>query len=251
MNVSFQLYSSRDIPKQIDFLSNLAALGYSHVEGFGGVYADPEGFATALEKSGLTMISGHFSVQELEQDMDYVVATATTLGMKMIFAPYLEEQDRPKNADQWHKFALRLANIGKKINAAGFKFGWHNHDFEFIALDSGEFPIDILLASAPNLMWEADLAWVARAGQDPLHYLQKYAGRILSVHIKDIAEQGQKLDEDGWADVGTGTMNWAQLLRTQRQLAPAALCIMEHDNPSDIERFARVSINNLKELLDA
>ncbi|NQZ33424.1 MAG: sugar phosphate isomerase/epimerase [Oceanospirillaceae bacterium] len=248
MNVSFQLYSSRNTPKQSDFLSNLAALGYSHVEGFGGVYEDPQGFANAMSQSGLSMISGHFSVQELENDIDSVFKTATILGIKMIIAPYLPEEERPSNATQWREFAARLASIGKQVNAAGYKFGWHNHDFEFVAIETGELPIDILLDNAPDLMWEADLAWVARAGKSPLEFLKKYAGRILAVHVKDIAAAGDNVDEDGWADVGTGTLDWAKLIHTQRQLAPQALCVMEHDNPSDIERFARVSINNYKAL---
>lgn len=248
MNVSFQLYSSRNTPKQSDFLSHLAALGYSHVEGFGGVYDDPEGFATAMTKSGLSMQSGHFSVEQLEGDIESVFATASTLGIKMIFAPYLQEQDRPTNAAQWREFAARLAAIGKNVNAAGYKFGWHNHDFEFVEIETGELPMDILLENAPDLMWEADLAWVARAGKSPLDFLIKYASRILAVHVKDIAVTGENSDEDGWADVGTGTLDWTMLIQTQRQLAPQALCVMEHDNPSDIERFARVSINNYKAL---
>jgi len=248
MNVSFQLYSSRNTQKQSDFLSNLATLGYTHVEGFGGVYEDPDGFASVMSSSRLQMLSGHFSVQELETDIDSVIKTARTLGIKMIFAPYLLEEHRPTNLEQWQAFAQRLSAIGEKLHAAGFKFGWHNHDFEFVALPSGELPMDILLSSAPDLMWEADLAWVARAGKSPQQFLEKYAERILAIHVKDIAQEGEKLDEDGWADVGTGILDWAQLIETQRRLAPDALCIMEHDNPSDIERFARISINNFKEL---
>ena len=60
------------------------------------------------------------------------------------------------------------------------------------------------------------------------------------MHVKDIAPAGDKTDEDGWADVGTGTLPWSELWR-QCVAAGAEMMIAEHDNPSDFDRFARVS----------
>ena len=45
MSFSFQLYSSRDVASQESFLSRLSELGYTQVEGYGGVYGDPASFA--------------------------------------------------------------------------------------------------------------------------------------------------------------------------------------------------------------
>ncbi len=251
MQISFQLYSARNAADQIQCLNQLAALGYTHVEGFAGVYEDPSAYAAALAENNMQMLSGHFSVQALEEQLDDVLKTATTLSMQMIFAPNLQVHERPTNAVGWKAFAHRLAAIGEKVTAAGFKFGWHNHQFEFIELASGELPIDIILEHAPALMWEADLAWIKRAGKDPKAFITRYADRIIAIHVKDIAKEGEKLDEDGWADVGTGVVDWRDLLETQQRLIPNALRVMEHDNPSDITRFARESINNLKELSNA
>lgn len=248
MSISFQLYSSRNTADQAAYLSALAAIGYTSVEGYGGVYGDPEGFAVALKAAGLSMLSGHFGIADLEADFDATAHVARTLGIEMIFAPYLDDADRPKDAVGWQALAARLAAIGEKATAAGFKFGWHNHDFEFVALQGGEIPMQILLEAAPDLMWEADLAWIARGGEEPGLWLETYADRILAIHVKDIAPAGEKADEDGWADVGTGTMDWRGLIALQRRVAPKALCVMEHDNPSDITRFARVSFNNFEGL---
>ena len=41
--------------------------------------------------------------------------------------------------------------------AEGISFGWHNHDFEFVALLDGAIPMDILLAEAPDIKWETPL----------------------------------------------------------------------------------------------
>ena len=47
------------------------------------------------------------------------------------------------------------------------------------------------------------------AAADPIAEVGSYAGRVKAVHIKDIAPPGECADEDGWADVGHGTLDWA------------------------------------------
>ena len=130
------------------------------------------------------------------------------------------------------------SRIEARLSAAGLRFAWHNHDFEFEPLADGSLPIEHLLGD--RLLWEADLAWVVRGGADPRHWIERYRGRIPLVHVKDIAPAGDKADEDGWADVGAGTLPWSELWR-QCVAAGAEMMIAEHDNPSDFDRFARVS----------
>ena len=104
-------------------------------------------------------------------------------------------------------------------------------------------PIELLLGE--RLLWEADLAWVTRAGADPAYWVERYKGRIQLVHVKDIAPAGENMDEDGWADVGTGTVPWAALW-PRCVAAGARIMIAEHDNPRDFDRFARVSIDSMR-----
>ena len=52
--------------------------------------------------------------------------------------------------------------------------------------------------------------------------------------------RARKRHEDGWADVGAGIMPWSELW-PQCVAAGAETMIAEHDNPSDFDRFARVS----------
>lgn len=246
MDVSFQLYSSRSAASQSDVLRMLAQLGYTQVEGFGGVYGDVSAFADAMAGAGVTMPSGHFGVADLENDFDACIATANALGMRHIVAPYLEAQDRPTDAQGYIAFANRLSAILPKVADQGFTFSWHNHDFEFAALPDGSIPMDIILQESPDLKWEADLAWIIRGGADPVDWLGKFGDRMIAVHVKDIAPAGEKQDEDGWADVGHGVVDWGDLVTRSRAVAPDALMVMEHDKPSDVTRFATNSIAAFK-----
>ena len=242
MDWSFQLYSARNFQPWQGVLKTLAGLGYVEVEGFGGVYDDPKAFRAELDKNGLSMPSGHFGIDMLEQDFAKAADIAHTLGIKLIACPWLEPVERPTDADGWRAFGKRLAAIGAKAKDAGFDFAWHNHDFEFVPVEGGLVPQRLILDAAPDIGWEVDVAWVIRGGSDPLHWIEEFGPRILSVHVKDIAPHGEAADEDGWSDVGHGTVDWAGLVTALRNRTPAKYLVMEHDNPADFARFARRSI---------
>jgi sugar phosphate isomerase/epimerase len=245
--LSYQLYSSRNFQPIDATLAMLAKAGYREVEGYGGVYENSRSMRELLDKNDLTMPSGHFSLDDLERDSKKVLATAKTLGISQIFAPYVMPDDRPKNAAGWKKFGRRLNVIGEWARSEGFTFGWHNHDFEMIKLKTGETPIDILFESWPLLDWECDVAWIARAKQNPANWIRKYADRITSIHVKDIAPKGENMDEDGWCDVGQGVVKWTELFKLVGNTR-AIRFVMEHDNPKDHARFAKRSFDFVSKL---
>lgn len=233
MTVSLQLYSMRDCTDQIALLDQLPAMGITQVEGYGGVYGDPAEYRAAMDANGITMPSGHLGLADIEADFDATMEIVKAMGMTHVYAPYLEEKHRPTTTAGYVDLAQRLGNAANRYADQGISFGWHNHDFEFVALKDGSTPMDILLDHAPNIKWEADLAWVLRGGCDPLEYIERYGDRMTAVHVKDIAEAGTNTDEDGWSDLGAGTMDWAALLGACRQKSDDLIYVLEHDKPSD------------------
>lgn len=233
---SYQLYSSRDFGPMPETFGMLAALGYAHVEGYGPVYEDLDATKKALDETGLTMPSGHFAMDMVENNPDRVIEIAKALGLRKIIVPYLMPADRPTDAAGWTAFGKRLAAAGKPLQDAGFQFGWHNHDFEFIALPTGELPIDLILANE-SVGFEFDVAWAAVAGKDPADVIAQYGDRIIAAHVKDRAPAGQNANEDGWADAGHGTLDWPGHFSALKA-AGCDLFIMEHDKPADDNRFA-------------
>jgi sugar phosphate isomerase/epimerase len=248
--LSYQLYSSRNFPPLADTLAMLADLGYDAVEGYGALYADDAQVAeltAALGKSGLAMPTGHFGLAQLEAEPAKVLAIARALGITRLYCPYLMPEDRPTDAAGWRAFGARLQAAGRPIRDAGLGFGWHNHDFELRPLPDGQVPQDLIFEGGPDLEWEIDVAWVVRGGADPAAWIARYAPRITAAHLKDIAPAGQNANEDGWADLGEGTVPWKALMADLRH-TPCDIFIMEHDNPSDHARFARRSLQAAKGL---
>ncbi len=238
--ISYQLYSSRNFPPLPATLKMLAEIGLKDTEGFGGLYADAgklADLAAALKANGLAMSTGHFGLDQIEKTPDFVVEIARTLGMKKVFCPYLLPADRPTDGAGWRAFGARLEKAGAPVVAAGFGFGWHNHDFEFVGLPDGTVPMFELLAGGPSLEWEMDVAWVIRGGADPLGWISAFGPRITAAHVKDIAPRGENLAEDGWADVGHGTVDWKSLSAALKAVGCRHF-VLEHDNPGDDRRFA-------------
>lgn len=246
MDWSFQLYSARNFQPWDKVLQLLGSAGYKEVEGYGGVYEDPAALRKELDRNGLTMPTGHFSIDMLETDFDGAKKIADALGIRTLICPYLNPQDRPEaTAAGWQGFGERLAKVGERAGKEGYGFAWHNHDFEFKALPDGSMPQEQILDAASGIGWEIDVAWVIRGGVNPLPWIERFADRIVAVHVKDIAKPGEGKDEDGWSDVGYGTVDWAGLVKTLRDKTPAKHFIMEQDNPNDFERFARRSIETV------
>ncbi len=242
MDFSFQLYSARNFPPLDTVLGQLRTLGYKQVEGFGGLYGEADDLAAALKRHGLTMPTGHFGLSQL-LDTDFALKTAEKLGIRYLYCPSIAKEEREGAPEsKWVALGETLARLGEGFRKRGFGFGWHNHAFEFTPLENGRLPMDILLETAANNEWEMDVAWVVKGGQNPLDWIRKHGGRINAVHVKDIAPAGEALNEDGWADVGHGTLDWSALATAIRTQTNAKYWVMEHDNPADVSRFASRSI---------
>ena len=245
MDYSYQLYSARNEASLDDVLGKLKALGYAQVEGWGGQFADPAALAATVRRAGLLMPTAHMGMQQLE-DTAGAIAAAEAVGAGTIFCPAPPTEDYRVGRGDWHRLAADLARIAADFKAAGKDFGYHNHHWEFGAVD-GTTPMEMILGASPDIVWEMDLAWLVKAGEDPLRWMDRFGDRIVAIHVKDIAPAGENADEDGWADVGQGTLDWKSLLGEARARTKARYFVMEHDKPNDAIRFARRSIEAVRQ----
>lgn len=238
--ISYQIYSSRNFPPLSATLKMLGEAGYPAIEGFGGLFqsqAQVDELAAGLKANGLTMPTSHVGLDMLEGQPDYVVKIAGQLGWKRAYVPWIHPDHRPTDAAGWRALGARLQKAGAPLRAAGIGFGWHNHDFEFKACADGSVPQAALMEGGPDLEWEIDLAWVVRGGSDPMAWIEAYKGRITAAHVKDLAPAGQNAAEDGWADVGHGTLPLGKFVAALKAQG-VQYFVNEHDNPTDDKRFA-------------
>jgi sugar phosphate isomerase/epimerase len=236
--LSFQLYSARSMASLDEQLAMLAGLGYRNVEPFGGLFGDLPALKHGLSRHGLAAPTTHVGMDRLRADAAGTFRLCKSLGTQIVYAPAPPPDEREGGEREWQAIGRELAGFGKIAREEGLSFGWHNHHWEYGKASDGRAYLDHLFEAAPDILWEADLAWIVRGGGDPLAEVKRHGSRIRTVHIKDIAPAGHCEDEDGWADVGHGTLDWTGLVPAL-QAAGVTLFVAEHDKPNDVARFAR------------
>lgn len=236
--IAVQMYTLRDYGTTEEQFRFAAESGFTHVETVGTHDMSADEMNALLEETGLSVISTHVDLNTLRTDLESVIAFNQAVGNSTIVMPYLGEEDRPTDAAGWAELGAELGEIGAQLQEAGLQLAYHNHDFEMEELD-GQLVIDHLLnaATPETLMWQADLAWIDRGGQDPVALLTEHAGRIVSVHAKDNYPEGEGEDEGGFATVGSGTLDWAAILPATVE-AGVQYYIVEHDSPVDYGTIA-------------
>ncbi len=241
--ISFQLYSARNFPPVETHLEALAAIGFDAVEPYRGAYgSDPAGFRRKLDRFGLACPTAHIGLADLDADRAAVVDTAKILGLETVVVPAIPQDQRSQGVDGWKALGAKLAEHAAALGESDLKLAWHNHNFEYVTLPDGSRPIEHLLADG-GVLWEPDLGWIVRAHCDIRAELGKFPGKVAAFHIKDVAPEGVTKD-DGWTDVGAGTIDW-RALWPSIELAGTDLLVLEHDAPSDWRGFAANSFKFL------
>ena len=246
--LGYQLYSSRLYRPLSDTLSLISETGYSYVEGYPALFQTDQAVSELqrlLSKTALTMLSAHFSLSALQNEPDRIVDICRRLGIEVVVLPFLVQPLRPRTREGWLSFGHLIAEMAKPLWDAGLKFAYHNHDFEFVHMIEGGRPIDLILEANDQIYLEFDAVWAAKAGEMPEVWIRKLADRILLAHIKDMAPPDQNLNEEGWADVGYGVLDW-RTLWTALNEANVEYRFVAHENPADQWRFARRSFATLR-----
>jgi sugar phosphate isomerase/epimerase len=168
-----------------------------------------KGFNQMVQDLGMSLICSHCNIaSDFEKKLD----EAAMIGMNYLLCPWIGKQ---KTIDDYKRIADDFNNKGKLAQAAGLKFGYHNHDYSF-RLQDGIFPQDILMSNTDKdlVEYEMDIYWVAAAGQDPEQWLKKYPGRFRLCHIKDRSKNPGSDNGKNSTDLGKGSIDFKSVLRT-------------------------------------
>ena len=196
-------------------------------------------------------------------DFDKIVDDARTLG-----ASRLRIGMMPFSAMASHEalveFCRQAEEVATRLADEGITLYYHNHHVEF-AKRGGSTLLDIIRAEAPGMRLEIDVHWVQRGGKDPVRTLQKYAGLVDLVHLKDY--RIGELDPSAFAalergdhaefmqaftgvvefgEVGEGNLEWTEII-DQAVASGAEYLLIEQDQQygRDPYECLRISRDNL------
>lgn len=245
-HIGMQLWSVREAMAQSEqcALDLVQITGVREVETAGTGKLTAEQFATALKAHHLKVIGAHAGYEALKKDAATAIQEAKTLGAEYLICPWMPTTLRPKNAEEARRLAGEFNAWGEQCRAAGLKFGYHTHGFEFVSAgdDTNDLVFDVLVHNTkPDLVcFEMDVFWVVHAGQDPVALLNKYPDRWRLMHVKDMRKgaptgfsTGSAPDTDGVA-VGQGQLDWPAILRAAQQVGVEHY-FLEDETPTPLD----------------
>jgi len=222
--LGLELYSVRqrmakDIPAT---LTIVRGWGFTEVEG--GVFQGKSAAETRalLDKHGLKMQSMLTGYDQLAKSVDSVINDAKTLGVTYVGTSWIPHQG-PFTRTHADKASADFATWGNALRAAGLRFFYHVHGYEFQPSPDGTL-MDTLLKQSPAdaVDFQADVFWVVRGGGDPVALLTKYPGRFKLMHLKDLEKGVATNDPTGSAPdetsvvLGTGQLDFPAILRAAK-----------------------------------
>ena len=227
--IGLQLHTVRAaMAKDFDgTLARVADIGYREVEFAGYFDHTPADVRAALDRHGLSAPSAHIgTAAALTTDWTRVREAAQLAGHTYLVVAGLAERER-RTLDDYRRVADLFNSAGDSARRMGMRLAYHNHDFEFVPM-ARKLPYDILLERTdPALVaMQMDLFWIARAGQNPLAWFDRYPGRFEMVHVKDMDGSPERQ----MVDVGRGTIDFARIFASA-PLAGIRHYFVEHDDP--------------------
>lgn len=253
--IAAQLYTVRDHTQTLDDLARtcqrLRAIGYEAVETAVLGPHDAESLAKILRDHGLTCVCSHSDVASMKDTArcaDYHAAldcTFVAIGGFGFGGCGLEA---------WRGFIDEYNDVAAALEQRGIRVGYHNHYQEWIHLEGGVRPIELLLKDLHPSVWiELDTYWVAHAGAEPTTWLRRVQAsgseawpRLPCVHFKDM-----RMDGEGnriMCEVGSGNLEWPAIFEACRD-AGTRWHIVERDH-GDLDPFdsLKVSLEQLKRM---
>ncbi len=208
--------SARDLAAT---LKKVREIGYPAVQmsAIGAMNGDsPEvDAATArqmLDDNGLKCIATHRSWESLAEQTESEIAFHQTLGCDYVAIGSVPPSYE-KTVAAYQQFLKDAKPVVERLNAAGLRFGLHNHSFEFYREERhGKTLLDVLIDESPaSFTFEFDLYWLEHAGANCVRFVERCAGRIPVIHLKD-KEVAEPSNETRMAPIGEGNMDWERIL---------------------------------------
>jgi sugar phosphate isomerase/epimerase len=246
-SIGAQLYTVREYCKTSpDFaatLNKLRKIGYQAVQVSAVGVKDGKEVARILDGEGMVCAATHQNLQQLKDTaacLDYhqtIKCKLTAIG-----GYFNQEGFTVQNCSD---FARDLSQAADNLSKGGLAVGYHNHSHELAKLENGQLMIDLLLEKLSKSVWfEIDTYWITHGGGDPAAWIERLAGRLPAVHLKDMSITFAR--EQKMSEVGSGNLNWPRILQACKS-AKVHWYLVERD-AGDLDPFEslKISYNNLR-----
>lgn len=231
--IGVQLYTIREFLKteedaKVSF-EKLKKLGYDEAQTAGCQFSY-EAFGRLAKEAGITLVGTHDNFQMMLNDPAQAMKNHEYLGTKIMGIGGLFKSTK----EEYEEFIAQANTVAKSIAPYGYKFTYHNHSHEFLKID-GKLVMDMLIEGMDkeNTGFVLDTYWVQHGGADVRHWIEKLAGRIDILHLKDMARNKEGTPPQYITEVGNGNLYWEGILETAIRTGVKHFVVEQDTCPGD------------------
>lgn len=208
----------------------LAEMGFSAVQLSTIGPQIPADFITALcREYGLEVCATHTPLERILNDLPAVISEHRAWGCTIVGLGNPPQRYTDCGYPGYARLVEDLRPAVALLKENGMKFAYHSHSHEFQRGPGGRLVYDMLVEDTdPDAFtFIQDTFWMRYAGLNHLHYIQKVAGRMDVLHVKDFTLEVDHLG-NVFGDTGTlgeGNIDYRPILRACRQAGVRYLAI--------------------------
>ncbi len=237
MEIGAQFYTLREFCKTTEALAEtlkkVADIGYKTVQLSGVCPYDPTWMKEQLDKNGLRCVLTHVNFNgsntcQLIADHNILECDYVGLGGYSVFWKKEDPVPLPQIVPG---FTEQYGPIAKELYKGGKYFMYHNHHYEFQKVNGKTLIEQFAEAIPAELMgFTLDTYWVQVGGGDPAAWLERLAGRVPCIHLKDCGFGPTMLP------IGEGNINFDRVF-TAAEAAGTKYMLVEQDNCNGEDPF--------------
>ncbi|MBQ2378012.1 MAG: sugar phosphate isomerase/epimerase [Clostridia bacterium] len=237
MIIGAQLFSLRNFAKTLDdfseTLKKVADIGYTTVQVSGTCEYEAEWLRAELEKNGLRCDLTHYSFDKMVADPQKVSDFHRVFDCKYIGVGSMPgmwgDADKIDFPAITRDFAQKANVVGDAFAQNGQLLMYHNHAREYFCNIDGLNAMEYLAQNVPaeKMGFTLDTHWILAGNREPVSEIRNFAGRIPTVHLKDMcfAVDGARR----FAPVGSGIMSFEPILAAFED-AGSRIAFVEQDD---------------------
>jgi len=238
--IGLELYSLRDqcrtdLP---GMLKAVAKIGYRGVEFAGYWGRTAKELRQMLDDNGLIACGTHTPYESVIGDrLKETVEFNRTIGNHFLIVPSMDGKTR----EGWIEKANLFNEIAAQVKGDGMFVGYHAHAGDFKKLD-GATAWDIFFGHThPEVIMQLDTGNCSDAGVDPVEVLNRYPGRVRTIHMKAHGGGPDKV-------IGEDKVNWAGVFEFCEKRGHTQWFVVEHESGRDPLDAVRRSFEALRKM---
>jgi sugar phosphate isomerase/epimerase len=238
--IGLELYSVRNECKE-DFpgtVAKVAKIGYRGVEFAGYWGRSAKDIRNMLDDNGILACGSHTPYDDLlPNKIDATIEFNQVIGNKFIICPYMIGLTR----EQWLAHAQMFNNLADKLKPLGLWTGYHAHAHDFKKIGD-QTAWDIFFGNTKaEVIMQLDTSNCCDGGADPVEVLNRYPGRVRTIHIKPNGAGPEAI-------IGEDKINWTGVFEFCETRGNTQWYVVEHETSKNPLATVARTYEKLKQL---